>query len=83
MSSESADPALPVQIAPGAAFDFRAPLRLSDRLTLPGRVVLSPMQGVMTRTFLHAAAELDLIPFCAALVAFLCCGCLLSCGLLS
>ena len=43
-------------------FDFRAPLRLSGRLTLPGRAVLSPLQGVMTRTFLQAAARLDLIP---------------------
>ena len=43
-------------------FDFRAPLRLSARLTLPGRAVLSPLQGVMTRTFLQAAARLDLIP---------------------
>ena len=45
-----------------AAFDFGAPLHLSARLTLPGRVVLSPMQGVMTRTFLQTAARLDLIP---------------------
>ena len=45
-----------------ARFDFRAPLRLSARLTLPGRAVLSPLQGVMTRTFLQAAARLDLIP---------------------
>jgi len=45
-----------------AAFDFRAPLRLSDRLELPCRVVWSPLQGVMTRTLLQAAAELDLIP---------------------
>jgi len=29
---------------------------------LPGRAVLSPLQGVMTRTFMHAAAQLDLIP---------------------
>ena len=43
-------------------FDFGAPLRLSARLTLPGRAVLSPLQGVMTRTFLQAAARLDLIP---------------------
>jgi len=62
MSSRSADPAPSARNATGAAFDFRTPLRLSGRLTLPGRVVLSPMQGVMTRTFLHAAAELDLIP---------------------
>jgi tRNA-dihydrouridine synthase C len=48
--------------AEGRPFDFRAPLRLSDRLTLPGRAVLSPLQGVMTRTFLQAAARLDLIP---------------------
>ena len=46
----------------GRPFDFRAPLRLSARLTLPGRAVLSPLQGVMTRTFLQAAARLDLIP---------------------
>ena len=44
------------------AFDFRAPLRLSERLALPCRVVWSPLQGVMTRTLLHAAARLDLIP---------------------
>ena len=44
------------------AFDFSAPLRLSVRLTLPGRTVLSPLQGVMTRTFMQAAARLDLIP---------------------
>ena len=43
-------------------FDFRAPLRLSARLTLPGRAILSPLQGVMTRTFMQAAARLDLIP---------------------
>ena len=48
--------------AEGRPFDFRAPLRLSARLTLPGRAVLSPLQGVMTRTFLQAAARLDLIP---------------------
>lgn len=48
--------------AKSCPFDFRAPLRLSSRLTLPGRVVLSPLQGVMTRTFLQAAARLDLIP---------------------
>ena len=48
--------------AGAAPFDFRAPLRLSDRLALPGRAVLSPLQGVMTRTFLQAAARLDLIP---------------------
>ena len=46
----------------GRPFDFSAPLRLSDRLTLPGRAVLSPLQGVMTRTFLQSAARLDLIP---------------------
>ena len=46
----------------GRPFDFAAPLRLSGRLTLPGRVVLSPLQGVMTRTFLQTAARLDLIP---------------------
>ena len=68
MSSESAEFAPVVKrrsASPenaGAAFDFRAPLRLSGRLTLPGRVVLSPLQGVMTRTFLQAAARLDLIP---------------------
>ena len=48
--------------APDTEFDFRAPLRLSRRLTLPCRVVWSPLQGVMTRTLLHAAAQLDLIP---------------------
>ncbi len=64
MSSESADPHFPAEKRAGDSFpfDFRAPLRLSDRLTLPGRAVLSPLQGVMTRTFLHAAARLDLIP---------------------
>ena len=46
----------------GRAFDFRVPLRLSARLTLSGRAVLSPLQGVMTRTFMQAAARLDLIP---------------------
>ena len=46
----------------GRPFDFSAPLRLSARLTLPGRAVLSPLQGVMTRTFLQTAARLDLIP---------------------
>ena len=60
MSSESADPAAKTEI--GHPFDFRAPLRLSARLTLPGRAVLSPLQGVMTRTFMQAAAQLDLIP---------------------
>ena len=44
------------------AFDFSVPLRLSARLTLPGRAILSPLQGVMTRTFMQAAARLDLIP---------------------
>ena len=51
--------------SPGSAkapFDFRAPLRLSCRLTLHGRAILSPLQGVMTRTFMQAAARLDLIP---------------------
>jgi len=61
MSSESADPTAE-RPPDGASFDFRAPLCLSARLTLPGRAVLSPMQGVMTRTFLQAAARLDLIP---------------------
>jgi len=46
----------------GRPFDFSAPLRLAERLTLPGRAVLSPLQGVMTRTFLQTAARLDLIP---------------------
>jgi tRNA-dihydrouridine synthase C len=46
----------------GRPFVFSAPLRLSDRLELPGRAVLSPLQGVMTRTFLQTAAQLDLIP---------------------
>ena len=50
------------EAAPDRAFDFRAPLRLSERLALPCRVVWSPLQGVMTRTLLHAAARLDLIP---------------------
>ena len=64
MSSESADPHSSAEKAADARpFDFRAPLRLSDRLTLPGRAVLSPLQGVMTRTFMQAAARLDLIPF--------------------
>ncbi|MBQ7730419.1 MAG: tRNA-dihydrouridine synthase family protein [Lentisphaeria bacterium] len=64
MSSESADLHFPAKQTAGdsSQFDFRAPLRLSDRLTLPGRAVLSPLQGVMTRTFMHAAARLDLIP---------------------
>ena len=52
----------PDRKADAARFDFRAPLRLSGRLTLPGRAVLSPLQGVMTRAFLQAAARLDLIP---------------------
>ena len=60
MSSKSADPATTAES--GRPFDFRAPLRLSARLALPGRAVLSPLQGVMTRTFLQAAARLDLIP---------------------
>ena len=60
MSSKSADPATTAES--GRPFDFRAPLRLSARLTLHGRAVLSPLQGVMTRTFLQAAAQLDLIP---------------------
>ena len=69
MSSESADRSADKQggKAPDCAgvrpFDFRTPLRLSARLTLPGRAVLSPLQGVMTRTFMQAAARLDLIPF--------------------
>ena len=67
MSSESADRSPAEQTANQAAgvrgpFDFRAPLRLSSRLTLPGRAVPSPLQGVMTRTFMQAAARLDLIP---------------------
>ena len=61
MSSELADPAADRTDEP-RPFDFRAPLRLSSRLTLPGRAVLSPLQGVMTRTFMQAAARLDLIP---------------------
>jgi len=61
MSSESAEPA--AGKAGAGRFDFRAPLRLSARLTLPGRAVLSPLQGVMTRTFMQAAAQLDLVPF--------------------
>ncbi len=62
MSSESADLHSPADKTEKAPFCFRAPLRLSSRLTLPGRAVLSPLQGVMTRTFMHAAARLDLIP---------------------
>ena len=63
MSSESADFLSAEKTAGDASpFDFRAPLRLSARLTLPGRAVLSPLQGVMTRTFMQAAARLDLIP---------------------
>ncbi len=64
MLSESADFLFPAEKRawPRSPFDFRAPLRLSARLTLPGRVVLSPLQGVMTRTFMQAAARLDLIP---------------------
>ena len=60
MSSESADSA--EKAVSGRPFDFRALLRLSARLTLPGRAILSPLQGVMTRTFMQAAARLDLIP---------------------
>lgn len=62
MSFESADLYSEEQTACQCAFDFRAPLRLSARLTLPGRAILSPLQGVMTRTFMQAAARLDLIP---------------------
>ena len=63
MLSESADLSVTTDKTSGVApFDFRAPLRLSDRLALPGRAVLSPLQGVMTRTFMQAAARLDLIP---------------------
>lgn len=63
MSSESADYLSAEKTAGDASpFDFRAPLCLSARLTLPGRAVLSPLQGVMTRTFMQAAARLDLIP---------------------
>jgi len=62
MSSESADLHSPEKTADARQFDFRAPLHLSARLTLPGRAVLSPLQGVMTRTFMQAAARLDLIP---------------------
>lgn len=63
MSSESAEPHSSAEKAADARpFDFRAPLRLSARLTLPGRAILSPLQGVMTRTFMQAAARLDLIP---------------------
>ena len=62
MSSESADHLVVKKTTDVRPFDFSAPLRLSDRLTLPGRAVLSPLQGVMTRTFMQAAARLDLIP---------------------
>jgi len=62
MSSESADRSPAEKTAAVLPFDFRAQLRLSGRLTLPGRAVLSPLQGVMTRTFMQAAARLDLIP---------------------
>ena len=63
MSSESVDYLSAEKTAGGASpFDFRAPLRLSARFTLPGRAVLSPLQGVMTRTFMQATARLDLIP---------------------
>ncbi len=63
MSSESAELySAEKKRAGDCLFDFRAPLRLSGRLTLPGRAVLSPLQGVMTRTFMQAAARLDLIP---------------------
>ena len=63
MSSRSAEyPAEKTADDSSVRFDFHTPLRLSARLTLPGRAVLSPLQGVMTRTFLQAAARLDLIP---------------------
>ena len=62
MSFESADRSASDGTSNVRPFDFRAPLHLSARLTLPGRAVLSPLQGVMTRTFLQAAARLDLIP---------------------
>ena len=62
MLSKSADRSVKKPAAGVNSFDFRAPLRLSARLTLPGRAVLSPLQGVMTRTFMQAAARLDLIP---------------------
>ncbi len=62
MSSESADLSSVEESVGARPFDFRAQLRLSARLTLPGRAVLSPLQGVMTRTFLQAAGRLDLIP---------------------
>ena len=62
MSFESADLHPEEKTACNCAFDFRASLRLSARLTLPGRAILSPLQGVMTRTFMQAAARLDLIP---------------------
>ena len=62
MSSGSADPVPSNTKHADRPFDFSAPLHLSARLTLPGRVVLSPLQGVMTRTFMQAAARLDLIP---------------------
>jgi len=63
MSSRSAEPeSVPSNTDRARPFDFCAPLHLSGRLTLPGRAVLSPMQGVMTRTFFQSAARLDLIP---------------------
>ncbi|GEM_PF-1281516 len=42
-------------------FDFSKPLYLSERLTLPTRALLSPMQGIMTSTFLQAASRLNLV----------------------
>lgn len=42
---------------------FSSPLRIDERLTLPKRVFLSPLQGVMTHAFLRAANELGLVDF--------------------
>lgn len=42
---------------------FSEPLRIDDRLTLPRRAFLSPLQGVTTTPFLQAANELGLVDF--------------------
>lgn len=42
-------------------FDFSAPLPLTSRLTIPSRVLLSPMQGIMTETMLGVICRLRLV----------------------
>ena len=43
--------------------DWNSPVKIDSFLTLPSRVMLSPMEGVMRPVFCAAANELDLVQY--------------------